>query len=69
MALAERVDKLEALEKEIREEGGRQLYLDVMDRDSLRNAVDVVENQLGLITINKQCGMVDAQWAVKQVMN
>ena len=70
MALAaRRVDKLEALEKEIRDDGGEcaVIPLDVMDRDSLRNAVDVVENQLGLITtLINNAGMVDAQWAVKQ---
>ena len=38
-----------------------------MDRDSLRNAVDVVENQLGLVsTLINNAGMVDAQWAIKQ---
>ena len=66
---ARRVDKLEALEKEIRGDGGEcaVIPLDVMDRDSLRNAVDVVENQLGLITtLINNAGMVDAQWAVKQ---
>ena len=48
---ARRVEKLEALEKEIRDEGGEcaVIPLDVQDRDSIRNAVDVVENQLGLI--------------------
>ena len=40
-------------------EGSVQLYPDVMDRDSLRNAVDVVENQLGLITtLINNAGMV-----------
>ena len=66
---ARRVDKLKALEKEIRDDGGEcaVIPLDVMDRDSLRNAVDVVENQLGLITtLINNAGMVDAQWAVKQ---
>ena len=66
---ARRVDKLEALEEEIRDDGGEctVIPLDVMDRDSLRNAVDVVENQLGLITtLINNAGMVDAQWAVKQ---
>ena len=66
---ARRVEKLEALEKEIRDEGGEcaVIPLDVMDRDSLRNAVDVVENQLGLVsTLINNAGMVDAQWAIKQ---
>ena len=66
---ARRVEKLEALEKEIRDEGGEcaVIPLDVMDRDSLRNAVDVVENQMGLInTLINNAGMVDAQWAIKQ---
>jgi NAD(P)-dependent dehydrogenase (short-subunit alcohol dehydrogenase family) len=66
---ARRVEKLEALEKEIRDEGGEcaVIPLDVQDRDSIRNAVDVVENQMGLInTLINNAGMVDAQWAIKQ---
>ena len=44
--------------------------LDVTDRDSISNAVDVVENQLGLIdTLVNNAGMVDAQWAIKQRMS
>ena len=48
---ARRVEKLEALEKEIRNAGGEcaVVPLDVMDRDSIRNCIDIVENQLGLI--------------------
>ena len=48
---ARRVEKLEALEKEILSSGGEcaVVPLDVQDRDSIRNAVDIVENQLGLI--------------------
>ena len=48
---ARRVEKLEALEKEIRDDGGEcaVVPLDVQDRDSIRNAVDVIENQMGLI--------------------
>ena len=66
---ARRVEKLEALDKEIRDDGGdcAVVPLDVMDRDSIRNAVDVVENQLGFITtLINNAGMVDAQWAIKQ---
>ena len=66
---ARRVEKLEALEKEIRDDGGEcaVVPLDVQDRDSIRNAVDVVENQMGLInTLINNAGMVDAQWAIKQ---
>ena len=66
---ARRVEKLEALEKEIRNEGGEcaVVPLDVMDRDSIRNCIDIVENQLGLInTLINNAGMVDAQWAIKQ---
>ena len=66
---ARRVEKLEALEKEIRDDGGEctVVPLDVQDRDSLRNAVDVVENQFGVIdTLVNNAGMVDAQWAIKQ---
>ena len=41
---ARRVEKLEALEKEIRDDGGEcaVVPLDVQDRDSIRNAVDVI---------------------------
>ena len=66
---ARRVEKLEALEKEILSSGGEcaVVPLDVQDRDSIRNAVDIVENQLGLIaTLINNAGMVDAQWAIKQ---
>ena len=66
---ARRVEKLEALEKEIRDAGGEcaVVPLDVMDRDSIRNCIDIVENQLGLInTLVNNAGMVDAQWAIKQ---
>ena len=66
---ARRVEKLKDLEKEILEEGGEcaVVPLDVMDRDSIRNAIDVAENQLGLISILvNNAGMVDAQWAIKQ---
>ena len=66
---ARRVEKLQALEKEILADGGEcaVVPLDVMDRDSIRNAIDVVENQLGLInTLVNNAGMVDAQWAIKQ---
>ena len=66
---ARRVEKLKDLEKEILEEGGEcaVVPLDVMDRDSIRNAIDVAENQLGLIsTLVNNAGMVDAQWAIKQ---
>ena len=39
----------------------------MQDRDSIRNAVDVIENQMGLInTLINNAGMVDAQWAIKQ---
>ena len=66
---ARRVEKLKALEEEIVSEGGEcaVIPLDVTDRDSIRNAVDVVENQFGLIdTLVNNAGMVDAQWAIKQ---
>ena len=66
---ARRVEKLNALEKEIRDAGGEctVVPLDVVDRDSIRNAVDVVENQFGVIdTLVNNAGMVDAQWAIKQ---
>ena len=66
---ARRVEKLNALEKEIRDTGGEctVVPLDVVDRDSIRNAVDVVENQFGVIdTLVNNAGMVDAQWAIKQ---
>ena len=66
---ARRVNKLETLENEIRDAGGEcaVIPMDVQDRDSIRNAIDLAENQLGTInTLINNAGMVDAQWAVKQ---
>ena len=66
---ARRVNKLEALENEIRDAGGEctAIPMDVQDRDSIRNGIDLAENQFGTVnTLINNAGMVDAQWAVKQ---
>jgi NAD(P)-dependent dehydrogenase (short-subunit alcohol dehydrogenase family) len=63
-----RVDRLDALAEEIRAAGGEclPLALDMMDRDSIRNVVDEVEQSLGTITILvNNAGIPDAQHAVK----
>ena len=66
---ARRVDKLESLASEIKEDGGKCIVvpIDMVDRDSIRDAVKVVEEQLGTITtLVNNAGIPDAQWAVKQ---
>ena len=63
-----RMDRLDALAEEIRAAGGEclPLALDMMDRDSIRNVVDEVEQSLGTITILvNNAGIPDAQHAVK----
>ncbi len=63
-----RVDRLDALAREIRAAGGEclPLALDMMDRDSIRSVVDEVEKTLGTITILvNNAGIPDAQYAVK----
>ena len=66
---ARRVDKLESLASEIKEDGGKCIVvpIDMVDRNSIRDAVKVVEEQLGTITtLVNNAGIPDAQWAVKQ---
>ena len=66
---ARRIDKLEALKKEIKSDGGicAVVPIDMSDRVSIREAVVSVEEQLGIITtLVNNAGMPDAQWAVKQ---
>ena len=66
---ARRIDKLEALKKEIESDGGicAVVPIDMSDRVSIREAVVSVEEQLGTITtLVNNAGMPDAQWAVKQ---
>ena len=41
--------------------------IDMIDRDTIRDAVQKVEEGLGTInTLINNAGMVDAQWAIKQ---
>tara|TARA_Y100001970_G_scaffold294213_1_gene448606 strand:- start:5770 stop:6549 length:780 start_codon:yes stop_codon:yes gene_type:complete len=66
---ARRIDKLENLEREIKDEGGEctVVPINMTDRESIRSAVKQVENEYGLInTLINNAGMVDAQWAIKQ---
>lgn len=66
---ARRVDKLEKLSEEIKSEGGDCMVvpIDMVDRDTIRDAVQKVEESLGTInTLINNAGMVDAQWAIKQ---
>lgn len=66
---ARRVDKLEALAKEIESDGGicAVVPIDMNDRVTIRKAVSSVEEQLGTITtLVNNAGLPDAQWAVKQ---
>ena len=66
---ARRVDKLEKLSEEIKSEGGECMVvpIDMVDRDTIRDAVQKVEESLGTInTLINNAGMVDAQWAIKQ---
>ena len=66
---ARRVEKLESLAEEIRSDGGECMVvpIDMVDRESIRAAVNKVEDELGTInTLINNAGMVDAQWAIKQ---
>ena len=66
---ARRVDKLEKLSEEINSDGGDCMVvpIDMVDRDTIRDAVQKVEESLGTInTLINNAGMVDAQWAIKQ---
>jgi len=66
---ARRVDKLESLANEIKADGGKCIVvpIDMVDRNSIRDAVKAVEEQLGTITtLINNAGIPDAQWAVKQ---
>lgn len=66
---ARRVDKLEKLSEEIKSDGGECMVvpIDMVDRDTIRDAVQKVEESLGTInTLINNAGMVDAQWAIKQ---
>ena len=66
---ARRIDKLEVLAKEIRDEGGvcGPIPIDMVNRDSIRNAVKMTEDSLGTInTLINNAGIPDAQWAIKQ---
>ena len=66
---ARRVDKLEKLSEEIKADGGDCMVvpIDMIDRDTIRDAVQKVEEGLGTInTLINNAGMVDAQWAIKQ---
>ena len=66
---ARRIDKLEVLAKEIRDEGGvcEPIPIDMVNRDSIRNAVKMTEDSLGTInTLINNAGIPDAQWAIKQ---
>ena len=66
---ARRTDKLEVLAKEIRDEGGvcEPIPIDMVDRESIRNAVKMAEDSLGTInTLINNAGIPDAQWAIKQ---
>ena len=66
---ARSVEKLEALAEEIRNDGGEctVVPIDMVDRESIRAAVQSVENELGTIdTLINNAGIPDAQWAIKQ---
>ena len=65
---ARRVDKLKALAEEIKNDGGEcaVVPIDMVDRDSIRTAVQSVEYELGTIdTLVNNAGIPDAQWAIK----
>ena len=66
---ARRIDKLEVFANEIRDEGGvcEPIPIDMVNRDSIRNAVKMTEDSLGTInTLINNAGIPDAQWAIKQ---
>ena len=66
---ARRVEKLEELAKEIRDDGGicEPIPVDMVDRESIRNAVQMTEDTLGVVnTLINNAGIPDAQWAIKQ---
>jgi NAD(P)-dependent dehydrogenase (short-subunit alcohol dehydrogenase family) len=66
---ARRVEKLEELAKEIRDDGGicEPIRVDMVDRESIRNAVQMAEDTLGVVnTLINNAGIPDAQWAIKQ---
>ena len=66
---ARRVDKLEKLSEEITSDGGECMVvpIDMVDRDTIREAVQTIEEGLGTVnTLINNAGMVDAQWAIKQ---
>lgn len=63
-----RIEKLNSLAEEIRNDGGvcEPFVMDVTDRDSMRTAVAAAEEKLGTITILvNNAGIPDAQRAVK----
>ena len=65
---ARRIEKLEALAEEIRNDGGEcaVVPIDMVDRESIRVAVQSVETELGTIdTLINNAGIPDAQRAVK----
>lgn len=65
---ARRIDRLEALAEEIRQEGGQcaQFALDVTDRDSIRAALTAITSELGIVDVLvNNAGIPDAQHAVK----
>ena len=66
---ARRIEKLEALADEIKNDGGEcaVVPIDMVDRESIRAAVQSVESELGTIdTLINNAGVPDAQWAIKQ---
>ena len=66
---ARRVERLEALAKEINEDGGvcEPIPVDMVDRQSIRNAVQMAEDSLGTVdTLINNAGIPDAQSAIKQ---
>tara|TARA_Y100000590_G_scaffold85510_1_gene95643 strand:- start:3917 stop:4696 length:780 start_codon:yes stop_codon:yes gene_type:complete len=66
---ARRVEKLEELATEIRGDGGicESIPVDMVDRESIRKAVQMTEDSLGTInTLINNAGIPDAQWAIKQ---
>ena len=63
-----RVERLEALAEEINQAGGtaEPIAVDMTDRDSIRNALTIAEEKLGLVTtLVNNAGIPDAQRIVK----
>ena len=66
---ARRADRLEGLAKEIREDGGvcEPIPVDMKDRESIRNAVQMAEDSFGTVnTLINNAGIPDAEWAIRQ---